>query len=140
MPVLNSGTKQKETARRLFFLLVGLVLAGTGVAAWAVTSGDWVLVALWCIAAINMMSMAGQNYSVGWPGSRIGSYDGFLRIRLSKVQATVVGIAFIAATLAALARFSEGNNRALLAFAALALTLWTVRLLWTVFKEGREGR
>jgi hypothetical protein len=139
MPARNSRTNQKQTARRLFFLLVGLVVAGTGVAAWAVVSGNWVLVALWCIAAIDMMSMARQNYSIGWPGSRISSYGGLLRIRLSKVQQIVVGIAFIALAITALALFSEGNKRALLAFAALVLTLWIVRLLWTLFKEGYGG-
>jgi hypothetical protein len=139
MPAHNNVTKQKEKARRLFFLLVGLVLAGAAVTAWAAISRDWVLVALACIAGVNLLSMAGQNSSVGWPGSRVGSYHRRLRIRPSKVQELVAGMALIGAAVAALALFSEGNIRALLAFAALAEGSWVARLLWTVFKE-RRGR
>jgi len=140
MPAHNSGTKQKERARRLFFLLLGLLLAGAAVTAWAAISGDWVLVALACIAGVNLLSMARQNYGVGWPGSRVGSCDRRLRIRLSKVQELVAGMALIGAAVAALALFSQGNIRALLAFAALAEGCWVARLLWTVFKERRGGR
>jgi uncharacterized membrane protein len=133
-------TTDPKTARRVFVLLVALVLAIVAITAWAIILRDWWLLAIGVIAAADMVATAMKHYTVGWPGSWLDSYRRLPRARLSETQWILAGLVFMVGMTLPLIAFGQAQNNVLLGFVGLVYAVWLFRLVRVIRKEGWRAR
>jgi hypothetical protein len=133
-------TADPKTARRVFILLVPSALAMIPLAAWSIILQNWLLVAICVFAEADITTTATRHYIVGWPGSWVDSYRGFLSIHVSEAQWLLAGLVFLVATLAPLLVLGQAQKQLVLGVIGLVSAVWLFRLMRAIRKEGWRGK
>ena len=108
--------------------------------AWSIILRDPLLVFFGLVAAADLIVMEMKHYTIGWPGSRLGPYRSFPRVRFSRAQGLLAGLVFIVGTLGAQLVLGPGRKELVLGLGGLLSAVWLFRFLRAMRKEGWRGK